>query len=62
MSSITSSNTRDPVPTGDLVGIVANDIPLDTDPGAASIFSDRRVRNRTKTLVRIRGRVAESFK
>lgn len=53
-SSITSSNAEDPVPTSDLATAVANDIAVNADAGAASIFSDRRVPNHTKTLVRIR--------
>lgn len=54
LSSIASSHDADPVPTSDLAIPGANDIALDPDAGAASVFSDRHVTNRTKTLVRIR--------
>lgn len=54
LSSIASSHDADTVPTSDLATAGTNDITLDPDTGAVSIFSDRRVTNRTKTLVRIR--------
>lgn len=54
LSSIASSNAEVPVPISDLATATANETAVDADSGAASIFSDRRVTNRTKTLVRIR--------